>query len=325
MNEQEHPEQDVSVLRKEAQAWLVRLKSGDATTEDAEAFRAWCARSPRHQDALAQARRLWALLEPAMADVEHSDGSVQGRANVPAKPARGQSMGRRAFIGLAAAAVGYIAVSSAWDGLNGQGDFHTEVGEQKSLALNDGVQLEMNTRTRVNQRLSSDGALALEVLGGEVGVQMAQTGAPLTVFVGKGTITSKAARFNVRHWDGETCVTCIEGRLSVETVHGLRQLSAKQQLLYDEQGVVSVTAADIEKVTGWQNRMLIFDDESLAQMITEINRYREGRIILLNEQLARRRVQARIGLDQLDSVIALIRDSYGAHSTFLPGGVVILS
>jgi transmembrane sensor len=45
----------------------------------------------------------------------------------------------------------------------------------------------------------------------------------------------------------------------------------------------------------------------------------------MNEALGRRLVEARIPLDHVDDVIALVREAYGAQVTALPGGVLVLS
>ena len=82
---------------------------------------------------------------------------------------------------------------------------------------------------------------------------------------------------------------------------------------------------DAANVIAWRNKMLVFNDATLASVIDEINRYRPGMLVLLNAELGQRKVQARFSLDQLAGVALLIRDAYGAKCTELPGGVVLLS
>lgn len=75
----------------------------------------------------------------------------------------------------------------------------------------------------------------------------------------------------------------------------------------------------------WRERMLVFRDAPLARVIDEINRYRPGRLVLLNPTLGRRRVQARFSFEQLRQAAELIRVAYGARCLELPGGVVLVS
>jgi ferric-dicitrate binding protein FerR (iron transport regulator) len=60
-------------------------------------------------------------------------------------------------------------------------------------------------------------------------------------------------------------------------------------------------------------------------MLAEVNRYWQGRIILLNADLGQRRVTARIELARVSEVIAYVRSVLGAQVRELPGGVVLLS
>jgi ferric-dicitrate binding protein FerR (iron transport regulator) len=70
---------------------------------------------------------------------------------------------------------------------------------------------------------------------------------------------------------------------------------------------------------------LIYDNQPLADVVTDINRYRPGRIVITDHALGERRVHARFTLDQMADVATLIEDAYGAHATHLPGGWVLLS
>jgi transmembrane sensor len=59
-------EPELRLLTREAIAWLLRLTSGEATVEDAEAFERWHAQSPDHAAAWSEAVRLWRALGPAL-------------------------------------------------------------------------------------------------------------------------------------------------------------------------------------------------------------------------------------------------------------------
>ena len=53
-------------LTREAIVWLLRLTSGEATVEDADAFKRWHAEGPDHAAAWSEAVRLWRALGPAL-------------------------------------------------------------------------------------------------------------------------------------------------------------------------------------------------------------------------------------------------------------------
>jgi len=57
---------ELPLLTREAIAWLLRLTSGEATVEDADAFKRWYSQSPHHAAAWSEAVRLWRALGPAL-------------------------------------------------------------------------------------------------------------------------------------------------------------------------------------------------------------------------------------------------------------------
>ena len=281
------------------------LTSGRATVADAKALSAWCAQSPQHAQAFEQAKALWQQL-----------GTAAEQAQRP------RQLSRRALLGgaLAASAALVMVRVGVPGGLAGlTADYRTEVGEQRHVPLSAGVNLELNTRTRIN-RIDQ----GLQLLEGEVEVA-ADLAQPLTVLAGEGWVRAAQARFNLRNTDHSVCVTCLEGRLAVGVAGRSVQLESGRQLTYDATGMGAPLAVDTQALMAWREQVLVFNNVTLATVVDEINRYRPGMLVLLNKQLGQRRVQARFSLQQLAGVALLIRDAYGAKCTELPGGVVVLS
>jgi ferric-dicitrate binding protein FerR (iron transport regulator) len=296
-------------LHNEAHDWLVLLTSGRATVADARALREWCAQSAEHARAFEEAKRLWHNLQPAAQGLQAPRG-----------------FGRRAFLGgaIAASAAFLLVRGTIPGGFGGLGaDYITEVGQQRRFEPVQGVSLELNTQTRINQRAVSDGVQGFELVSGEVEVQTARL--PLAMQAGGGWLRASQARFNLRNTDQQVCVTCLDGAVEVDVEGRSLRLESGQQVTYDARQVGSVQSVDTAAVMNWRQQVLVFNGATLSQMIDEINRYRPGMLLLLNRELGQRRVQARFSLDQLAGVALLIRDAYGVKCTELPGGVVVLS
>ncbi|RDL20110.1 DUF4880 domain-containing protein [Pseudomonas jessenii] len=296
-------------LHSEARDWLVLLTSGRATVADARALREWCAQSAEHARAFEDAKALWHLLQPAAQGLQAPRG-----------------FGRRAFLGgaIAASAAFLLVRGTIPGGFEGLGaDYITEVGQQRRVEPAQGVSLELNTQTRINQRAVSDGVQGFELVSGEVEVQTARL--PLAMQAGGGWLRASQARFNLRNTDQQVCVTCLDGAVEVDVEGRSLRLEPGQQVTYDARRVGSVQSVDTAAVMNWRQQVLVFNGATLSEMIDEINRYRPGMLLLLNRELGQRRVQARFSLDQLAGVALLIRDAYGVKCTELPGGVVVLS
>lgn len=334
MTNTERSRQDA--IDEQAESWLIRLRSGTASPEDAAAFRHWCDLDPRHREAAQMLGRLWGGLAPALRDApapRRADAAAQpGRR--PGAVARPQ-MGRRLFVGGAvAAAAGWLAWRpplALWPSVADlAADYRTGTGEQRQVTLARDVVVDLNTRTRMDLLSSATPAAGIRLLAGEADIQADIAGAPgaarpFDVVAASARVRAWRAGFNVRLSGDAGCVTCVTGTVELRHPHGRATLSAGQQVVYDERIVHAPSTVDAASVTAWRRGMLVFDDVPLADVIDEINRYRPGKLVLRNPRLADARVQAQFSLRRLDDAIVMVRDVFGAHVTTLPGGIVLLS
>lgn len=312
-------------LKREAQDWLVRLTSGEATKDDLQALRDWRAQSPLHADAFAQACRFWKTIKPAVAAVAWQEG---GR---PLSFLRGRRpITRRVFLGggiaVAAAAVTAIVYPSAAPSFSSLvADYRTGKGEQRRLTIGEGVSVEMNTETSLNVPSSRHGK-EIELIQGETAITAAVSPQePLTVIASQGRITASDATFNVLCTGSTTQITCLAGLVQVWHRQRTATVGPDQQLSYDDHAVEAAITVDPAVVTAWRQGQLIFHNTPLGHVIEEVNRYRRGRIIVTNSDLSKRLVTAQFKLEQLGDVVTQIHQVFGAHVHFFPGNIVFLS
>ena len=311
---------------RQARAWLVHLTSGTATREDGEAFRRWCLSDARHAEAFARVRSIWDQLGPAIAERDRAVRSVR------AVPCHGVRMGRRVFLAtavtasVAAVLVGRYGLDLGRDG-DGAERLHTAVGEQRRVEVVSGVVVEMNTGTDIGLHRTGGVVTGLRLRRGEAVVRIeASRRTPFLVQVADARLdSSPGSSFAVRCIDSESAVTCMDG--TTVLLRGGTQTLVKpsQQVAFDDQGQAPAIAVNPATALAWRDRVLIYDNQPLADVVADINRYRPGRIVITDRALAGRRVHARFTLDQMADVATLIEDAYGAHVTHLPGGWVLLS
>lgn len=311
-------------LQHEAHGWVVRLTSGTATVADAEALQGWLRQSPAHEQAFRQANALW------------DEIGFAGRGAVPSSPVainRAEPFVGSPLIGRRAVLTGAIAASAAgilitrppfdlwpsWSEL--ASDYRTGVGGRKQVSVAGSV-LDMNTRTSLAVQ-SMQGEGAVKLIAGEVAI--AAHSESFTVLASDGRTLGHAARFNVRLDDEAVCVTCLGGEVLVEYRNRRARVRDGQQVRYGDRALTEAAMVDPAIVTAWYRGMLVFHNEPLARVVDEVNRYRPGKVVLLDQALGRRQIEASFRLDRIDDVIALVRDAYGARVTRLPGGLVLLS
>ncbi len=317
---------DLSALQREALGRVRRLVSGEATIADVEDAKRWQAQSAKHAEAFAFASRLWGQLGPAGQNVLMRGGE---RLPVAAQQARSYRPSRRLVIGGALAACAAYAMVrpplQLWPSMSElAADYRTAVGEQRRVALAGGASMELNTRTSVALRTSTDAGNGIELIDGEA---LIDTGGAtsFTVIAGNGRVSATGARFNVRHDGTISCVTCIAGEIDIHRLGATERLAARQQYTYGARGTGTAAAADPAAATAWQDGLLVFQRTPLAAVVDEVNRYRPGKIVLMNARLGERTVNARFRVQNVDEIMTLAQQVFGAKVTSLPGGLVILS
>ncbi len=319
------PSQQEQALTSEARAWLRRLTSGSATEEDIGTLNKWRQTSPEHAKAFAEAALLWDVLGDAVTAIQSSAQAKSATID--------NGFSRRAFIG---GGVGLAASFSAWAIIRPPfglwpsfaelgADYRTQTGERRQIQVAQAVSVEMNTRTSIDLRSSPNRNTAIELLNGEATVaKMLDPARPFTVVAGKGRTTTNIGSFDIRKDGGSVCVTCVAGEILVQHSLGKVSLQTQEQVIYDERTLGKVTEIDADVVTAWQRGLLIFRDTPLARVIDEVNRYRSGRIVLIDEKLSEQRVVADFRLDDLDAVIEFVTRVLNVPARSLPGGIVLL-
>jgi transmembrane sensor len=322
-------------LQREAVAWVQKFASGQAKPEDAELLKQWVGQSPAHAAAMAEASRTWRDIATSGRDLRQHQEAM----SVSLTDLRRQREGfeRRAFLGgLAAASAGgavYAVVRPpfglwpSWAELHA--DYRTGTGQQQSVMFAGDVAIRLNTQTSLAVRPPVEGADRIELIAGEASfLRSSGTHRSLVVLAGDGRIVAGASRFDVRHIAGDTdavCVTCYDGAVRVEQRDKAVVLGLGQQVRYGGGGLGPIATINADIISAWQRGIVIFHGTPLADVITEINRYRPGKIILLNHELGRQPVSGRFRIDQMGEILMRLERAFDARLRDLPGGIVLVT
>ncbi|WP_144633568.1 FecR family protein [Bordetella genomosp. 13] len=293
-------------LSAQARAWAVKLKTGRPSVRDLAALRAWCAQSPAHAQAWSRAAHDWRQVE---------DAARRHAATQPAPRPERFRQRRRLFLAGAVSGAGALAVAGivrpplglwpSWQDLGA--DYRTAPGEQRTVMLAQAVRVMLNTRTSIT--VHDDAAAArIEVLSGEAAVSAPRAGC--TVAAGMGRVVMDHADLEIRRLaDGRVRVRCQQGSAMLHhpvRAVGLRQ---RQEVVYDDRQVGLPTPLG-PAASDWQQGVVVFDDLPLGEVVQEINRYRAGRVVLVDTALASRRFSARVKVADLDEALRLLEARY---------------
>jgi len=321
-------ERRAAKLRREAIAWLSLLSSGTATTADAEALKRWCNEDPAHTRAYAEAARAWDMLTPVANRAQLAEGDEFRRPQLVQ-----QRIGRRALLGGAiaasAAGVAYAVVNpplNLWPSLAElRADVRTGTGEQRRIEISDGVAVDLNTRSSLAWGSLSGGRNRIELIAGEAVVAAGPASVDTCVVTaGMGRVVAHDARVDIRRDGARIGVVCLDGNVRVEHQAQAVMLPTGQRIVYDDLNISGPGTVDPQIVTAWQQGRLVFQKELLSRVVDEVNRYRPGRIILMDRDLGRHLIDASFSLDRLDNVITYIRQAFDARIAILPGGLVLV-
>lgn len=317
---------ELTLLEQEAHAWVRRLASGEVTRLDAQALRSWCDTSAAHAAAFSEASQFWQALGPVARGLR-DDLAVTGDRRTEHRQPR---IGRRAVLGgaLAASAATFMIARpplGLWPSFSElQADYRTGIGEQRRIAVNDGVAVQLNSRSSLSIGAGSDPDV-INLIAGEASFATTDRLRPFRVVAAAGNVAAVNARFDIRLLGSGACVTCLaEG---VRVAHGgdAVTLKPRQRVTYDDQGLGPIVAIDPAVVAAWQDGLMIFDMTPLAEVIEELNRYRSGRILLLNSDVAQAPVNGRFRIDRPQEALTQIEQAFGLRQRSLPGGLVLLS
>lgn len=252
-------------VRAEAAAWVARLQGPERDAAAEQAFRRWIEADPTHVAAFDRATQVW----------EGIGGAAAGMSVGPG--ARARQAGRMRVAASVAAAL-VVAGAGGWLAMRPP-TYETQVGEQRSVRLEDGSLLALNTGTKVVVRYSK-GRRDLELVRGEAQFDVARNpDRPFIVTAEGQQVRALGTSFVVRDEGATVSVTLLEGKVTVAPAARAAApartvaLSPGQRLTIGSATPAKVDRPALQAVTAWRSGEILLDDTPLAAAIAEMNRY----------------------------------------------------
>ena len=309
-----------TAIRNAATAWWVRLDADADDSSQQAAFQQWLAEDLAHEAAFAEISRLWGELDALKPQVP----PLRLVATNPQIRSR-RRLAIRNYAPLAmVAAVLLFCFSPLW--LWFQADYQSPVGTSRSIRLNDGSTVVLNSDSALTVNINSQ-TRELSLLKGEAWFQVSpDPQRPFRVHAGDGSVTALGTAFNIHVGEGQTEVTVTEHSVAVNLDRGNSKTNLQQgeRVVYSRQAISHAEAVDTQAATAWQRGKLVFQNRPLGEVIEELNRYHHGYFTITDSAIAQRRVNGVFRTDQPLAVIDALQNSLKLHSTRLGGYWVIL-
>ncbi|HEX7689938.1 MAG TPA: FecR domain-containing protein [Burkholderiaceae bacterium] len=309
-----------------AAAWLARQdNTGTWTKDDQRALSEWLAQNTAHRVAWLRLRQAWVRAD-AMADMPNTHETEEIEIpRLPLSVAPPKRSRRLAYF--AGVTMMTIAAVAAYLGTAGrlatQGveQYATAVGARRQLNLADGSHVLLNTRTRARAEVSrSDRQFWLD--DGEAFFEIAHDPAhPFVIRAGNDRITVLGTKFSVRHENGRTQVTVLEGKVRLD--HLGTQVAkpapeetttlVKNDTAVSQKGDVVVATRTPQQTLqdlSWRSGRIQFDNRPLVDIAAEFNRYNRRQIVV-HEDAAQLRLSVDFDSSNVDGFTRLIHTGFG--------------
>lgn len=289
---------------QEAADWLVRLQRPEVGETDWLAFDAWLS-EPGAQEA-------YDAIQAIDEEIFQRGAAVRGELAEPRRVAakRTFTIDWRWLGGLgAAAAAAAVAITIApWGELLPQPDtlYTTAKGESRTVELADGSRVDLNTDSHISVRLEKD-ARRVTVHDGQALFDVAHDSArPFLITAGDETVRVVGTKFDVRRRDGQLSVTVLRGLVEVSTDGEDAPIRLRPgQMLEHVEGAsgVSVRSVAAEDQVGWRSGRLVYRDQPLGRIVSDMNHYFDRPIRLEGENTATLRFSGVLIVDGQDAMV----------------------
>ncbi len=364
-----------SQIVQEAAEWAEELDDGGLSADKRQALADWLLKSPDHVNELLMAAALFRAFDEIEFDKDISIDDFLAKTAPEVIPLmRGASSARTANAddggksaafsdllrvwrrppALAAAAaffaviaVGVFSLAPIRGSIEHTANIYATVtGEQRSVPLDDGSIVHLNTESKIRIRFEN-GERNIDLISGEAMFQVAHNpDRPFRVHAGEAIAEAIGTTFNVYRQDDQTTVAVIEGKVAIEPfIGGVIERTSGLPAVSDKNGAsaeegientdadprLTLTAgervavrrggeiktarvANMETVTSWRMRKLVFERETLDAIVREYNRYSKLQIYVDDPALAQTRFTGVFAADDPESLLTFLELAGGIRA-----------
>ncbi|QIF03827.1 FecR domain-containing protein [Roseimicrobium sp. ORNL1] len=285
-----HREENESPVWEAAAKWVVR-KLDHATWSEADevALQKWRNESPEHDLEFRKTEAALALMSGEEPLKAMQPASILQRRK---KTLQRKMWKRRAWM----AGGGSALVALLGFYLDQRNVYATGIGESRQWTLEDGTELFLDAGTRLRVNYSTTTRSVIVERGGAI-FQVGQDARPFEVRTREVVIRDIGTTFDVHVRVMETEVSVSEGAVEVTSTtspeDGPVRIGAGEQIVWSPETKKPVpTKSAAGSFGSWREGRLIYRDKPLAEVVSDLQRYHSGDIVLDDARLGKLKVRA---------------------------------
>jgi transmembrane sensor len=287
-------------IRKQAIQWLIAKNSGTWSSADQQSLDAWLAEDKLHLQYYTQMQQLWGGMDafkdqdfperqaalhyqppsnpdnvvnfPGVAPIDNTIDRQITKPQPVVQTTRGSAHWLKTGFAVAASLLIVLGVQTYRQ--TGIEHYQTSKGEQKTIFLADGTRIALNTDSEVIVDMQMF-QRKVQLSRGEALFNVSHNPLrPFEVMAGNGKIRDIGTRFDVYAQTNRVDVAVLEGDVNITTSDQQSALTAGQAATYDANGKLNpAIMPNPQTLTAWEHGKLVFADQPLADVLTQIARY----------------------------------------------------
>lgn len=309
-----------------AAQWLARRDGGALSHAEEAAFVQWLDASVAHRVSYLRLDATWTRTQ-RLAALEHREH----REHRVLHPARANVRLKCLARGLAALACLIACAAAGWNAWGySRSLYRTEIGALRSLPLDDGSRVTLNTDSSLRVKLSKR-RREIDLRQGEAFFEVARDNArPFVVHTGAVDVEVVGTQFSVQRTRDAVRVLVNDGHVRVRAAGG----RPGSQAMHMVAGDIAVLAADgtrlrhatpeeLAAALSWRQGQIVFRDTPLAEAVAEFNRYRAKPLVITDPQLAAMRIGGTFRTANADGFLQLLQQAFDVRVSMQEEAVLL--
>ena len=310
-----------------AAAWFAKREAEGWTPEQQSELAAWLEQSTAHRIAFLRVCEAWKRFgELDSLTTDRAPGAIPDRGTwvwspLPLEALRTVAVAPRAWfhrIGRSATAAMTLVVLAAvglasWYVARQGSSYRTEVGQVRSIPLEDGSHVTLDTGSRIQVAVTAN-ERRIDLIHGDAYFEVAKDPMrPFVVSVNRARVVAVGTQFYVERDDDGLIVLVTAGKIRLERpAESPQEVAAGSQARVDasELRISHPTDMEVEEMLGWRNGYLLFRDTSLVEAVAKFNRYTHKKMLIEDSSIAGIRIGGHFRLDDVQGFLWLLKSGF---------------
>lgn len=206
-------------------------------------------------------------------------------------------------------------------------EIKTQNGEKKSLMLRDGSRIHLNSSSKLTLPNDFDAAERSIEVEGEAYLSVTHNSSkPFKVKCGNTVTIVRGTEFNIKNRGTSVSVVVVKGIVETYDIASSKMIRLKKGEVgsYDKvTGLSAPKKADIRYALAWRNDKLSFSHASLKEVMDEVERYYNVKVVFAEESLKEKTITGYFNTDSMSNLLSIISITLDISISYSNGVVTI--